>query len=286
MPGLRVEVMPVATSTNTVLLERYKSACAGAALDRAGDDVGRAGTVGLQPTLLIAEVQSAGRGRLGRTWQSEAGASLTFSVGVPLGRSDWSGLSLAVGAALCEALEQATDRPPGSATAERRRLGIKWPNDLWIVESGTGGRKLGGILIESIAAGAQRWMIIGVGVNIRAFGVTDARSGFASLDELVEGASAPSALAMLMQPLLEAIATFEGHGFAAFAQRFAQRDVLLGQPLSVEIGSTAVEGIAAGIASDGSLLLRTPSGVVRVSSGEVDLRVSPGKPVRVGSAMC
>ena len=77
----------------------------------------------LAPCLLVAERQTAGRGRHGRPWRSTPGASLTFSLAWPLTRADLSGLSLAVGVALADALD-ATATP---------RIGLKWPNDLWLV---------------------------------------------------------------------------------------------------------------------------------------------------------
>jgi BirA family transcriptional regulator, biotin operon repressor / biotin---[acetyl-CoA-carboxylase] ligase len=78
LPGFTAEVLPEIDSTNTELLRRFKS--------------GRP-----EPTLLLAEQQTAGRGRLGRVWHSQRGASLTFSLGMQLQPADWSGLSLAVG---------------------------------------------------------------------------------------------------------------------------------------------------------------------------------------------
>ena len=90
------------------------------------------------PTLLVALSQSAGRGRMGRVWQSDAGAGLTFSWGMHLAPTDWSGLSLAVGLALVDALD-----PDG-----KWGLKLKWPNDLCWLSAGSV-RKLGGILIET-----------------------------------------------------------------------------------------------------------------------------------------
>jgi BirA family biotin operon repressor/biotin-[acetyl-CoA-carboxylase] ligase len=110
LPGLTVEVVARIGSTNTELLARAR----------------QAPTDGLKPALLVAEQQTAGRGRQGKAWQSTAGrlgASLTFSLALPLAPADWSGLSLAVGLALADALDPATPGQPP-------RLGLKWPNDL------------------------------------------------------------------------------------------------------------------------------------------------------------
>ncbi|HZT56094.1 MAG TPA: biotin--[acetyl-CoA-carboxylase] ligase, partial [Burkholderiaceae bacterium] len=178
LPGLSVEVVHRLHSTNTTLLERARATVdtrtdGDAVLVRRSVESGAFGrrAVDLQPCLLVAEHQSAGRGRQGRLWQSAPGASLTFSLGLPLAATDWSGLSLAVGVALCEALA------PADASLARSgpQIGLKWPNDLWLmdgpVHSAAGGRKLGGILIETVAAGgvanSKRLVIIGIGLNVR-----------------------------------------------------------------------------------------------------------------------
>ena len=120
----------------------------------------------LAPRALVAERQTAGRGRLGRTWESTPGASLTFSLAWPFAAGiDLSGLSLAVGVALAETL----DPRPGAAL----RIGLKWPNDLWLVGSAEPGRKLGGVLIETVARGAGRVAVIGIGINLREQRVAD-----------------------------------------------------------------------------------------------------------------
>ena len=85
LPGFTVEVLPSIDSTSSELMRRA-----------------RAGL--MEPVLLAAEEQTAGRGRLGKGWHSKAGQSLTFSLALPLAPADWSGLSLAVGVSLAESL--------------------------------------------------------------------------------------------------------------------------------------------------------------------------------------
>ena len=114
----------------------------------------------MQPCLLVAEEQTRGRGRLGRGWIASAGASLTFSLALPLAPEEWSGLSLAVGLALAEALDPMVQ--PGAPP----RIGLKWPNDLWLVDGPGRGRKLGGILIETVSVGHRRMCVLGVGLNV------------------------------------------------------------------------------------------------------------------------
>jgi BirA family biotin operon repressor/biotin-[acetyl-CoA-carboxylase] ligase len=279
LPGLSVEVVARTASTNTTLLERARVPPDTRALDREVQvrrsvESGAFGrrAVDLQPCLLIAEHQSAGRGRQGRPWRSTPGASLTFSLGLPLGAADWSGLSLAVGVALAEALDPA---PPA---ADGPHIGLKWPNDLWLMDGpvshATGGRKLGGILIETVAAGGQRLVVVGIGLNVLPFDAADTRTGFASLHELDPGASAPALLARVALPLVRALQQFEREGFAAFADRFAQRDLLRGRSVRTTLAEVP-DGVARGVSPQGALLVQSAGGIASITSGEVSVRLAP-----------
>ncbi len=276
-PGLVVEVVAEAGSTNSVLLTRARAPLASAAGVQVRRSVESA-AFGSRETvpaacLLVAEHQSAGRGRQGRHWQAAPGASLTFSLGLPLAAADWSGLSLAVGVALCEAL--ASGAPAGP------QLALKWPNDLWLLNGPINhlgaGRKLGGILIETVAAGAQRYAVIGVGLNVAPFDAVDAHTGFASLHELDPALTAPQALARVALPLLRALRLFERDGFAAFAERFAALDLLHGRPVCTTLDGVP-EGVACGVSPTGALRVRTGAGtsarIAEVSSGEVSVRLA------------
>jgi len=281
LPGLSVEVVARIASTNTALLERARIVSepvhddGAAVLVRRSVESAAFGrrSADLQPCLLVAEQQTAGRGRQGRVWQATPGASLTFSLALPLAPADWSGLSLAMGAALADALDAA---PPGA-----RRLGVKWPNDLWLMDealpaSAAGGRKLGGILIETVGAGSQRLAVIGVGLNVLPLQASEATTGVASVQELDPQASAPLVLARVALPLVQALKQFERDGFGAFAERFAARDVLRGRTVRTTQPDVP-EGVAQGVAANGALRVQTPDGVVQlVSSGEVSVRLNPG----------
>jgi BirA family biotin operon repressor/biotin-[acetyl-CoA-carboxylase] ligase len=243
-PGLTVEVLAETGSTNTLLLER----------GRQGHDA---------PCLLVAERQHAGRGRLGRPWWSQPGQALTFSLGLKLAPTDWNGLSLVVGLALAEALGE--------------RVGLKWPNDLWLRGED---RKLGGILIEVTAPAepsvrtGERWVVIGVGLNVTPLPASppDAdtfRTGYACLQELTPNLTARQVLHRVARPLLDAVLAFEADGLAALHARYAARDVLAGR--TVQAGS--VTGVACGPAPDGSLQVRDAHGTLHVlHSGEVSVR--------------
>ena len=277
LPGLSVEVVERTASTNTALLERARVMSrpdpedANVLVQRSVDSTafGRR-AVDVQPCLLVAEHQTGGRGRQGRTWQSARGASLTFSLSLPLALADWSGLSLAVGVALAEALDPlAPDAAP--------RIGLKWPNDLWLMDdfapASRSGRKLGGVLIETVVAGNKRLAVIGIGLNVQPLGAADASSGFACIQELDPGADAPAVLARVALPLVRALRQFESQGFAPFVPRFAARDLLAGQPVRTT-RDDAAEGIAVGITEHGALEVDTGAGTLQVTSGEVSVRLN------------
>jgi BirA family biotin operon repressor/biotin-[acetyl-CoA-carboxylase] ligase len=238
-PGVSLEVCDSLDSTNSELMRRA-----------------RAGQV--QPTLLVARQQTAGRGRLGRQWLSGTGltdadgesASLTFSLGLPLAPASWSGLSLAVGVSIAASLHP--------------DLRLKWPNDLWLHQ-----RKLGGILIETAALDEGRQAIVGVGINLGSRDDTGLARAPAWLEELLPGVDAPQALLRMAAPLLQAIRDFELRGFAPFQPGFAQRDALMGAPLTLSDGTC---GVAQGVNAEGALLLRTAEGLQAITSSEVSLR--------------
>jgi BirA family biotin operon repressor/biotin-[acetyl-CoA-carboxylase] ligase len=226
------------------------------------------GDGGLAPRARIAERQTAGRGRLGRTWEATPGASLTFSLAWPFAAgTDLSGLSLAVGSAVAETM----DPRPG----ESLRIGLKWPNDLCLVGPCQPGRKLAGVLIETVPRGAGRVAVIGIGINLLEQRVDGADSGVAWLAEIDAAAAADSKALVerVLARLAVALHRFEREGFAAFAADFARRDLLRGRPVRcAAAGASGREGIASGISAQGELLLRTPEGVVPIGSGEVSVR--------------
>lgn len=243
-PGLSIEVLAETGSTNTLLFER----------GRQGLDA---------PCLLVAECQTAGRGRLGRPWWSQPGQALTFSLGMQLAPADWNGLSLAVGLALAEALGEP--------------IGLKWPNDLWLRGDD---RKLGGILIEAAPLATPgdrpgaRWVVIGVGLNITPLPEGQAsadtfRTGYACVQEFDPMLTAPRLLHRVARPLLDAMRAFEAEGLAPLLSRYAARDVLAGRAVT----AGALTGVACGLSTDGCLRVRDAQGTVHtLHSGEVSVR--------------
>ena len=258
MPGFTAELLPSVDSTNSECMRRL----------RAGQH---------EPLLLVALAQTAGRGRMGRSWQSEgqaAGASLTFSLALPMAPRSWSGLSLAVGLSVADSL-QAELPPTGSRTP---RIALKWPNDLWLQGRGAE-RKLGGILVETAswlapgaAGGAMRWGVGGVGLNVGPRNGADFSTPPGCLHELDARWDAPTALGCVVEPLVNALQAFEREGFAPLVARYAARDALAGRPVRLSDGR---EGLASGVGPDGALRVRGPAGPFDISSAEVSVRPLP-----------
>jgi len=244
LPGFTCEVLPSVDSTNSELMRRFKA--------------GRP-----EPTLLVAEHQSAGRGRLGRQWHSQRGDSLMFSLGMPLAPADWSGLSLAVGVSLAESLD--------TANTAHQRIALKWPNDLWLVQNKIES-KLGGILVETATFEGQRYVVIGVGINVRAlkWKQQEATAIAANcLQNLQPEADLPSTLLRVLPPLVQTVLAFAQFGFAPFQARFAQRDVLAGRAVQLSDGA---HGLAHGVTETGALLVHTDAGMQEITSSEVSVR--------------
>lgn len=262
-PHLELEVLASLGSTNSTLLEQAASASKRA--------VASGECLPFRTQLLVTENQTQGRGRQGRRWHASPGASLTFSLALTLAPQDWSGLSLAVGVALAQALDPAS----------QPSIALKWPNDLWLHDTAApgGGRKLGGVLIETTgwASGTERVCVIGVGLNVLAQALQEASSGVASLQEIWPQASAPAALARVAPALLKGVRRFEREGFAGVQAAFAQRDLLKGQAVTTTQAGLPT-GNAEGVDSAGALRVRAPDGTLHhLVGGEVSVRTLSGK---------
>jgi BirA family biotin operon repressor/biotin-[acetyl-CoA-carboxylase] ligase len=243
LPDFTVEVLPQIDSTNSELMRRA-----------------RAGRV--EPVLLVAEQQTAGRGRLGRQWFSAEATSvgvqqtaLTFSLGLPLSPRAWSGLSLAVGVCVAQSLHP--------------ELRLKWPNDVWWQE-----RKLAGILIETASFGDTRYTVVGVGINIEAPQATGLSTPAAWLNEFLPGVDAPQTLFRLVPALVRTLKAFELNAFLPFQGIFNQLDAMRGKAIELSDGTV---GVAQGVDEIGALVLLTAQGLKKITSAEVSVRASmPG----------
>lgn len=183
----------------------------------------------------------------------------------------FSALSLAVGVAIARVL-----RVHGAQDVK-----LKWPNDIvWQ------GRKLGGILIETVMAGPTRLAVVGIGLNILPQLTDEVSSGYGYLQELDALATAPRTLAQIAVPLVQGLRTFEREGFAPFAERFAARDLLRGRAITTTLAGLP-EGVAQGVTPLGALRVQTADGLREVGSGEVSVRLDHGGPPDSGSgALC
>ncbi|HEU5297589.1 MAG TPA: biotin--[acetyl-CoA-carboxylase] ligase [Burkholderiaceae bacterium] len=286
LPGLSIEVVARCESSNTVLVDRARRS--GGLADSVPSKPGEleppiSGPMPLvgatrhgrraqdtQPCLLVAEQQTRGRGRWGRSWQSSAGASLTCSLALPFTPPDWSGLSLAMGVAVAEALD-----PEGPR--EGAWIGLKWPNDLIRIEGPEPPRKLGGILIESVPVGQHRMAVIGVGLNIATQPVVDLPTGFACLQEFDAGIDAPRTLARIARPWVDAVLLFQREGFAPFKARFERLDCLKGHVVTTTLDDLP-SGVAEGVDDHGALLVRAGPSLHRVGMGDVSVRAGAEPP--------
>ncbi len=212
----------------------------------------------------VAEHQSAGRGRRGRSWVSPYGSNIYLSVHwrFPQGPAALSGFSLAAGLAVVRGLEK----------TGVSGVGLKWPNDLqWA------GRKLGGILIEiNGEQDGPTSVVLGVGLNTRlpADCGQSIDQPWADLRQIV-GADAEARnryAGGILGAVLQACADFRLHGFAPQVDAWQRRDVYYGQPVEIHLSDRVIRGTHSGVAADGALLLQTESGVRAFHGGEVSLR--------------
>lgn len=240
-----IELVDLTDSTNTLLMQR---ALAGAA----------------DGTVVVAECQRRGRGRMGRSWHASVGGAVTFSVlsRFTQGAGALAGLSLAAGVALVRALSKL-----GAGDVQ-----LKWPNDvLWR------GGKLAGLLIEmhGDALGPSA-VVIGIGINVRLS--DDVRSRIDQEASDLETACGHAldrneVIGVALRELAPVLATFAREGFAPLREEWQHYHAYQGRRVAVKLpGGRSDEGIARGVADDGALLFETGSAVRRLHSGELSLR--------------
>ena len=240
-----IDVLPSCDSTNAVLLGRAEAGAASG-------------------TVVIAEEQTAGRGRRGRTWFASPGDSLTFSLlwrfaGLP---ARLSGLSLAVGVALARALEG----------LGARDVCLKWPNDV-LLRQGESYAKLAGILIELSSDRRGTQVVIGIGLNLLP-PTGDLPQPAAGLNQALVGEQERHlVLAAILAALAEVLDVFAATGFAGIKADWQQRHAWQGERVRLQgEGEAESSGYCRGVDDDGALLLETASGVQRIFSGDVSLR--------------
>jgi len=208
--------------------------------------------------VFLADVQTAGRGRRGRAWQTDPDGALAFTVlrrfALPPRRL--APLGPAIGVAMVRGLQVL------GTTAVR----LKWPNDLVVDDA-----KLGGLLIEARGEAVA----IGIGVNLAVGALPTVEQPWTDLRR-AGLAEAPRArvLGAVLRALLPALATFEREGFPAFVDDWCRFDALVGRPVRVHTGARVEEGIAMGIDPGGGLRVRHADGERVHHAGEVSVRVA------------
>jgi BirA family biotin operon repressor/biotin-[acetyl-CoA-carboxylase] ligase len=241
-------------------------------LDSTSSELQRRGSAASDFSIVLAETQSAGRGRRGRSWLSPPGLNLYVSClkRFDAGFSALSGLSLAVGVVVMRTLEQL-----GIAGA-----GLKWPNDVLAAATIGLGGKLGGILVE--LSGEYQGpcaATIGIGLNLRLTPALRAQAGQPASDlASLAGGTPPDrnlVAATLITELLHGLQQFERDGFAGFTDDYARHDLLHGKPIGLSSAAGEFSAFANGIDARGALLVRMPDGETRrIDSADVTVRAA------------
>ena len=238
-----IELIPIIDSTNQYLLDRINILDSG--------------------SVCLSEYQIKGRGRRGKEWISPFGSNLYLSMywRLDAGIAAAMGLSLVVGVAIVEALEQ----------LNLKDVKLKWPNDLYYQD-----RKLAGILVEmSGQAGSAANLVIGMGLNLMMAEKTEGiTQPWASLSEVAGKQEIDrNQLAITMiQTLNRALLDYELQGMQGFVERWNRLDNFIHRPVRLIMGQRDIIGISHGINEQGAVLLETENGLETYIGGEISLR--------------
>lgn len=217
-------------------------------------------------TVIVADTQTAGRGRRGRQWLSDPAASLTFSFlwRVPGRAADLSGLSLAVGVALARGLEN----------LGARGVRLKWPNDV-LLEADDQFAKLAGILIELCTDRRGVQVCIGIGLNLQT-PTGELAQAAAGLNQTLTGpVDRHEVLAAILLALIDILDNFAVNGFAGLKSEWQSHHAWQDRPVQLLADSEPKRsGICRGVADDGALLLETSAGIERILAGDLSLRAA------------
>jgi BirA family biotin operon repressor/biotin-[acetyl-CoA-carboxylase] ligase len=242
-----IEIMPQATSSNTLLLQRTRLETANG-VDSSG-------------SVLVVELQTAGRGRIGRPWHSALGGTLTFSLlwRFDCGLNALSGLSLAVGVAIARALE----------LFGAQGVRLKWPNDILTPQG-----KLGGVLIETQGDMlGPSTVVIGIGLNctLPPSMARQIDQPASALNEVCRDMPTRNQLlAAVLRELVCVLREFAQDGFTASRTEWERYHIHRDKPVQLRMADgSSVSGIARGVSNNGELCLETTQGMRRFNSGEV-----------------
>lgn len=233
-------------------------------IDSTSSELQRRGGGAADFSVVMAETQTAGRGRRGRSWVSPPGLNIYLSClkRFEAGFASLSGLSLAIGVIVLRALH----------ALDIHGARLKWPNDVL-----ADGGKLAGILVE--LSGEYQGpcaAVIGIGLNVRLTEALCEQAGQPVCDVATLAHGAPPdrnrVAAALIASLVEGLDQFERDGFAAFVDEYAEHDALRGVPLRVSSATGELDGIGAGIDARGALQLQTAAGLCGIDSADVTVR--------------
>jgi len=217
-------------------------------------------------TLVWAQVQTAGRGRRGRAWESPRGnLHCSLLLRPRCAMRDAAQLSFVAALAIADAVQACV--PDGVPVA------LKWPNDVL-----AGGAKVSGLLLEAEAdgEGGTAWVVLGVGINVAA-APTDTPYPAASLAALGSDAPAGAVLGRLAQALDRRLARWRTEGFGPAREEWLARARGLGGPVAVRLPDRTLDGVFRDLDADGALVLSTPDGrTTRIGAGEVHFPAAEG----------
>lgn len=217
-----------------------------------------------QGTVVIAEQQTAGRGRMGRSWHSPAGLNLycTIILRPPIPLGEVPRLSLVAGVAAAQAIER---EAPGI-------VALKWPNDVWLK-----GRKTGGIIAEAVTTSRQELdcVLLGIGINVNISEddipvelrdkATSVRIATGHVCDRIGIAN--SLFSLLDYRYMEVVT----RGFDAIRPQWERFSALTGKRVTIVDGPRRESGIVRGIDADGALLLEVGSALQRILAGDVSI---------------
>ena len=243
LPDMAIETVESIDSTNDELMRRIRSGHS-------------------RPTLLVAQHQTAGKGRHDNPWLAKPGECLMFSLCLPIDPLSWSGLSLAVGLSIVQSLDP----------NQQLGLKLKWPNDIWVGRIDAP-KKLAGILIETVMPTVRttqaRSVVVGVGINIATPSNDNMRIEPIGLENLVPNINAPDLLLRLIKNLIQDIMSFAQTGFSILQDSFNKRDILLMQEIALSDGRI---GMAVGVDNQGQLKVQGDDELWLINSSDIQIR--------------
>jgi BirA family biotin operon repressor/biotin-[acetyl-CoA-carboxylase] ligase len=250
---------PLPSEIEPLLVEEFwvRLEGGGPAASTMADAKARAEEGAPEGTVVLADRQSAGRGRFDRTWASPLGGAYFSAVLRPdVAPADLLPLPLVIALGVAQGLEDLG-----------LEIGLKWPNDVRV-----DGQKVAGILVDLNAeADRARWVVAGVGVNVRHPEVVE--PGAVYLEDLLEDARIPVVAAAVLDGIARAYGRFRADGLASLVEEYGERLDIVGREVTVRdaAGSAVAVGTVTGVARDGRLLLDSDDGVREIASGEVTL---------------